>query len=137
MQLTRFDRWLREKYVHEIHVYSLRPAEHVPPGIRAEDLPEKPGRKFKHRYIARSSKAADFLISDLKANNQMFTTRIVHRRGWFIHLVAPEGKSVTWWLAWVVVAGIGLFVITNAVRSLWSDPEFQKNFWESIEILKG
>lgn len=137
MQLTRFDRWLREKFVHEIHVYSLRPPEILPGGIKAEDLPDAPGRKYKHRYIARSSETADVLISEFKSHNQMFTTRIVDRKGWHIHLIAPEGKSVTWWLAWVVVAGIALFVVTNAVRALWSNPEFQKNFWESIEILKG
>lgn len=137
MQLTRFDRWLREKYVHEIHVYSLRPPEVLPSGIHAEDLPEAPGRKYKHRYIARSSKVADALIAQFKAHNQMFTTRIVDRKGLLIRLVAPEGKSVTWWLAWVLVAGIFLFIVTNALRALWSDPEFQKNFWEALEVLQG
>lgn len=137
MQLTRFDRWLREKYVHEIHVYSLRPPEALPGGIHAEDLPNTPGRKYKHRYIARSSAAADALIAEFKAHNQMFTTRIVDRTGWHIHLIAPEGKSVTWWLAWVLVAGIFLFIVTNALRALWSNPEFQKNFWEALEVMKG
>lgn len=137
MQLTRFDRWLREKFVHEIHVYSLRPPEEVPGGIRAEDLPETPGRKYKHRYVARSSQAADALIAQFKAHNQMFTTRVVDRTGWHVHLLAPKEKSVTWWLAWVLVAGIFLFIATNAARALWSSPEFQKNLRESIEILKG
>ena len=137
MQLTRFDRWLREKFVHEIHVYSLRPPEVVPGGIRAEDLPEAPGRKYKHRYIARSSDSADALIAQFKEHNQMFTTRIVDRKGWHIHLIAPKDKSVTWWLVWVVVAGILFFIVTNMLRALWSSPEFQKNFWESIVILKG
>ncbi|MEM1085044.1 MAG: hypothetical protein AAGI48_13110 [Verrucomicrobiota bacterium] len=137
MQLTRFDRWLREKFVHETHVYSMRPAEVVPGGIKSEELPDAPGRKFKYRYISRNSKAADALIAELKSHNQMFTTRIVDRTGWIIPLVAPEGKSVTWWLAWVLVAGVFLFVVTNALRALWSNPEFQKNFWESIEILQG
>ena len=137
MQLTRFDRWLLEKFVHEIHVYSLRPPEAIPGGIRAEDLPDAPGRKYKHRYIARSSAAADALIAEFKAHNQMFTTRIVDRKGYHIHLIAPEGKSVTWWLAWVLVAGIFIFIVTNALRALWSSPEFQRNFWDALEVLKG
>lgn len=137
MQLTRFDRWLREKFLHEIHVYSMRPAEVVPSGVHAEELPDAPGRKYKHRYISRDSKAADALIFELKSHNQMFTTRIVDRKGWHIHLVAPEDKSVTWWLAWVLVAGIFLFIATSAIRNLWSNPDFQKNFNEAIDVLKG
>lgn len=137
MQLTRFDRWLREKYVHEIHVYSLRPPQVLPGGIRAEDLPDAPGRKYKHRYVARSSQAADALIAEFKEHNQMFTTRIVDRKGWHIRLIAPEGKSVTWWIAWVIVASIGILVAARAVQALWSSPDFQKNFHEAIEILKG
>ncbi len=27
MQLTRFDRWLREKFVYETHIQTLRPAD--------------------------------------------------------------------------------------------------------------
>jgi hypothetical protein len=44
MQLTRLDRWLRERYVYETHVYTLRLPETVPAGVIAEELPESPGR---------------------------------------------------------------------------------------------
>ncbi len=138
MQLTRFDRWLREKFVHEIHVYSLRPPEMIPSGIRAEELPDTPGRRFRHRFVARSSKSADALIGQLKEHNQMFTTRVVDRKAWYVPLVAPkDNKSVTWWCAWVLVTAIGVFVATNAIRSLWSNPTFRKNLMESLEIMKG
>ena len=138
MQLTRFDRWLREKFVHEIHVYSLRPPEIVPRGVRSEDLPEAAGRTYRHRYIARSSKAADALIGSFKEHNQMFTTRVVDRKGWYIPLVAPkDNKSVTWWCAWVMVSAMAAFVATNAVRALWSNPKFRENFAEALEIMQG
>ncbi len=45
MQLTRLDRWLRNKFVHEIHVYSLRPPEVLPAGIRAEEMPDDIGAR--------------------------------------------------------------------------------------------
>jgi hypothetical protein len=138
MQLTRFDRWLREKFVHEIHVYSMRPPEILPPGIRAEDLPEQPGRHFRHRYIARSSKAADALIESLKSNNQMFTTRVIDRKGWHVPLVAPaNNKSVTWWCVWVILTGVGIFTFTTTIRTLWSNPEVRKNVFEALEIMQG
>jgi len=137
MQLTRFDRWLREKFVHETHVYSLRPPEVMPAGIRAEEMPNVPGRKYRHRYIARDSKAADALISEFKQHNQMFTTRVVDRSAWYVPLVAPKGKSVTWWCAWVALSGVGLFVLTTALRALWANQEFRQNLAEALEILQG
>ena len=30
MQLTRFDRWLKVKFVQETHILTLRPLEHTP-----------------------------------------------------------------------------------------------------------
>ncbi|MCH7227154.1 hypothetical protein [Haloferula sp. A504] len=138
MQLTRFDRWLREKFVHEIHVYSLRPPEIVPKGVRAEDLPETPGRKFRHRYVAHSSQAADALIGSLKEHNQMFTTRVVDRKAWYVPLCAPkDNKSVTWWCAWVLLSCVGAFVVTNALRALFANPTFRDNIAEALEIMKG
>lgn len=137
MQLTRFDRWLREKFVHETHVYSLRPPEVMPAGIRGEEMPNVPGRKFRHRYIARNTKAADALIAEFKQHNQMFTTRVVDRSAWYVKLVAPKGKSVTWWCAWVVISAVGLLALSTALRALWSNPEFRKNLAETFEILQG
>jgi hypothetical protein len=138
MQLTRFDRWLRETFVHEIHVYSLRPPDTIPKGVKSEDLPEIPGRKFRHRYIAKSSKVADELIARFKEHNQMFTTRVVDRQEWYVPLVAPKNnKSVTWWIAWLVLTAVMAFVVTNALRALWSNPTFRENLAESLEIMKG
>lgn len=138
MQLTRFDRWLREKFVHETHIYSLRPAEFVPTGIQIDDLPEKPGARFKHRYVARDTKSAMAIIESLKEHNQMFTTRIVDRKAWYVRFLAPtNGRSVTWWCAWLVLFVIGAFTVGSALRALWLNPTFRENFDEAIEILKG
>lgn len=137
MQLTRFDRWLREKFVHETHVYSLRPPQFIPPAIRADDLPERPGARFKHRYVARDTKSAMALIESLKENNQMFTTRVVDRKDWYVRFLAPEGRSVTWWCAWLVLFIIGAFVVGSALRSLWLNPTFRENLDDAIRVLQG
>ena len=137
MQLTRLDRWLQETFVHEIHVYSLRPPEVLPHGVKGKELPDAPGRQYKHEFIARDSKAADALIEQFKKNNQMFTTRIVDRNAWYVPLIAPKGKSITWWCIWVVLIVVGLFVAATYINSLWSDPQFRKNFWEAFDIMQG
>jgi hypothetical protein len=137
MQLPRFDRWLREKFVYELHIQTLRPPEQVPDGILAVDLPEAPGKRYKHLFIARSSKAGDELIRMLKENNQMYHTQVVDRDAWYVPFVAPKDKSLTWWLFSVAVISVAAFFTLLYVKSLVEDPEFRKNFMEALEILKG
>jgi hypothetical protein len=137
MQLTRFDRWLREMFVYETHIQTLRPVEEVPRGVRQIDLPETPGRRFKHLYIAPNSKDADRLIASLKENSQMYQTSIVDKDAWYVPLVAPKEKSVTWWLFSVLFFTVASFVVLLYLKTLVQDPEFRKNFAEAIEILKG
>lgn len=137
MQLTRFDRWLREKFVYETHIHTLRPPESIPAGVRAVELPDIPGKRYKHLFVASSSSLADELISQLKENSQMYTTQIVDRDAWYVPFVAPKDKSVSWWLISMVIIVTGVFFVLVYVKGLVEDPEFRKNFMEALEILKG
>lgn len=137
MQLTRFDRWLREKFVYELHIQTLRPPASIPDGIRAIDLPEAPGRRYKHLYIANSSKAADELIHQLKENSQMYNTQVVDRDAWYVPFIAPKDKSVTWWLFSLAVISTCAFFALLYVKSLVENPEFRKNFMDAIDVIKG
>ena len=137
MQLTRFDRWLREKFVYETHIHTLRLPESLPAGIQPVDLPDAPGKRYKHLFIAKSSQAADELIRQLKENSQMYTTQIVDREAWFVPFIAPKEKSVTWWLFSVVIISTAVFFVLLYVKGLVQDPEFRKNFMEAVDIMKG
>lgn len=137
MQLTRFDRWLREKYVYETHIHTLRPPETIPAGIRVEELPDIPGKRYKHLFVADSSKAADELIRQLKENSQMYTTQIVDRDAWYVPFIAPKEKSVTWWLFSVVLMTIAAFFVLLYVKGLVQDDEFRKNFMDAVNLFKG
>jgi hypothetical protein len=137
MQLTRLDRWLRQKFVYETHVYTLRPPESLPPGVIAEELPESPGRRYKHRFILRSESAVAELIGQLREANQMFTTRVVDREAWYVALIAPQGKSISWWFVWLGITAVAVFGLVHLGRMAWSNPELRQNVAEAIEILKG
>ncbi len=137
MQLTRFDRWLRKKFVYEIHVETLRPLESIPARIRVVDLPDTPGRRYKHLYVSTNNDAMDALIRQLKENNQMYTTQIVNRDAWFVPFIAPKGKSLTWWLFSMSVITICVFFALFYLKGLVEDPEFRKNFMDALEFLKG
>lgn len=137
MQLTRFDRWLKDKFVYQIQILTLRPCEEVPKEVKEIELPEKPGRRFKYLYTTGNSTAADKLLQDLKEGNQMFSTKVVDREAWWVQFIAPEGKSATWYLV-SVFATMGLLTpVVIWVRGLLRSPEFMKNVEEALEILKG
>ncbi|WP_193211053.1 hypothetical protein [Luteolibacter marinus] len=137
MQLTRLDRWLRQRFVYETHVYTLRRPEFVPAGVIAEELPDTPGRKYKHRFIVRSEVSVNALIENLRSANQMFTTRVVDREAWYVPLIAPQGKSVTWWFVWFGITAVIAFILVHFARMAWENPELRDNVAEAIEILKG
>jgi hypothetical protein len=137
MQLTRFDRWLREKFVYETHIQTLRAPETVPAGIQAVDLPEIPGKRYKHLFIASDSRVADELIRQLKENSQMYTTQIVDRDAWYVPFIAPKEKSVTWWLVSVFLIAVSSFFVLLYLKGLVQDAEFRRNFMDALKLLKG
>jgi hypothetical protein len=137
MQLTRFDRWLRERYVHETHIQTLRAPEFVPKGVRAERLPEVPGKRYRFLFIVRGSRAADEFVTSLREANLMFSTAVVDREAWFVRWIAPQHKSLTWILAWIALGGISGFFGIRYLFNLLTDPEIQKILRESLETLKG
>jgi len=137
MQLTRFDRWLRERFVYETHIHTLRPPASIPRGIRAIALADAIGQRYKHQFIARNTKAANTLIRQLKDDGQMYTTRIVDRDAWYVPFIAPRNKSLTWWLISLVIISTSLVYTLLFIRSLAEDPVFRKNFMEALQIMKG
>jgi len=137
MQLTRFDRWLREKYVYETHIHTLRPPDSLPDGIRTVEIPDVPGKRYKHLFVANSSKLADALILQLKQNSQMYTTQIVDRDDWYVPFLAPKNKSVSWWLISSALTSIAIVVALLYLKGLIAEPEFRKNFMDALKLFKS
>jgi hypothetical protein len=137
MQLTRFDHWLRERFVYETHIQTLRAPAFIPRGIRAKELPDTPGKRFKHLFIVRKNKTADDFIASLRDANLMFSATVVDRKAWFVPLLAPKGKSLTWILAWIVLASTSTFYVVQYLIGLLSDPATREMFAGALEILKG
>jgi len=137
MQLTRFDRWLREKFVYETHILTLRAPDQIPAGVTAQDLPDTPGKRFKHLFIARTNQQVDEMVAVLKEHNMMFTTQIVDRKAWYVPYIAPDSKSVTWWLVSTFTIIIASVSALYYVKTLLDKPDIRKYLIESLEILKG
>lgn len=136
MQLTRIDRWLIEEFVHETHIHTLRPpVGKLPRGVREVPVPEVQGRRYNHHYIAKNPRAADALALALRDNGQMFSTQVSNRRSWYVPLIAPAGKSITWRIIWAIFFTISATSATAYVHHLWSDLTFRENFIQAIRTL--
>jgi len=115
----------------------MREIDPPPKGVAGYKLPEKPGQRFKYRYILRSEKKVAELIEQLNAAQMMFNTRVEDRKSWFARTVNPEGKSVTWSLlsyAFVMFAVASVIAIGVMI---WSNPELRQNILDAIEVFKG
>lgn len=137
MQLTRFDRWLRAKFVYETQIQTLSYPEILPPGVRFVEQPESQGKRYKHLFVASSERAANMFIAQLKENSQMYATQVVDRDTWYVPFIAPKDKSLTWWLFSVAIGTVAAFFVLLYLKGLVQDPEFRANFAEAIEIMKG
>jgi hypothetical protein len=137
MQLTRFDRWLKVKFVYETQILTLRPADYTPRGMRRIDLPDTPGRRFKHLYKTSKPKVAEKFLTELKEGNQMFSTSVVDKDTWLAQFVAPEGRSPTWYLVSVFCLMGLLAPFVSWGLDLIKSPEFIENMKGVLEIIKG
>ncbi|MFT4176437.1 MAG: hypothetical protein QM627_07240 [Luteolibacter sp.] len=136
MQLTRFDRWLREKFVYRTHIYTMRPPERLPRGVKRLRFPATESGRYQCLYLAKNPRAERAFITELNAGGQLFTTRIVESKSMLARIVAPEGKSLTWSLISTFFLLTALAAIAFLVYRLWQNPEIQKNLLDAIEVLK-
>jgi hypothetical protein len=95
------------------------------------------GKRYKHLFVADSGELADQLITELKDNNQMYTTQIVDRKGWYVPLIAPKNKSLTWSLVTIVVLTVSIFSALVYLKHFAENAELRQNIIDSIEIFKG
>ncbi|MFU8893578.1 MAG: hypothetical protein ACNA8L_08120 [Luteolibacter sp.] len=137
MQLTRFDRWLQKKFIHETHVYTMRELANPPRRVVGYKLPDKPGQRFHFKYVTRLEKDADALIARLHAENMMFNTRMVDRKAWYAGLLSPKGKSLTWTLVSYLFLLCMIASVVAGVAVVWSNPELRQNILDAIEVMKG
>jgi len=137
MQLTSFDRWLKEKFGLETHVQVLRLPERIPRGVKVVELPDIPGRRYQYLLVMKKTKAADALFAILKEESMMYHTQIVERSGWHVKFLAPKERSVTWTIiSWTIVLSAAIGGGRVVVRLL-QNPEIRENIKGAIEILKG
>ena len=136
MQLTKFDRWLREKFIYQTHIYTMRlPESALPAEVLIEELEETPARRYRYRLVVNAKQDLETLLTVLRQGNQMFSTRIVEANPWYKPIIAPKGKSfffrLFWWMV-VVVLVSAAFVLGYMVLS---NEELKTELIESLKVM--
>jgi hypothetical protein len=138
MQLTQFDRWLRERFIYRTHIYTMRlPESGVPSQVLVEELEQSATKRYRYRLIVNAKRDVEALLIALREGNQMFATRIVETNPWYKSIIAPKGKSfffrLFWWLvalgASLVALVLGYIVLTNE--------ELKSQLIESFNLFKN
>ena len=136
MQLTQFDRWLREKFIYRTHIYTMRlPESGVPSQVLIEELEESPTRRYRYRLIVNARRDLEALLAVLRKGNQMFATRVVEGNPWYKSIIAPKGKSffqLFWWAVVVVVA----FTVIILGYTIITNEELKTEIIESLDLLR-
>lgn len=137
MQLTRFDRWVREKFIYRTHIYIMRmPEAALPAGVLVEELEVSPTKRYRYRLIANAESDAKSVIDTLKQANQMFATRIEEANPWYKKIIAPEGKSFFFRLVWLGLAGCMVFSLITATIIVLSNEELRGQIVDAFILLK-
>ncbi|MCF7676148.1 MAG: hypothetical protein K9M97_12440 [Akkermansiaceae bacterium] len=135
MQLTRFDRWLRKRFVYETQVQTLRRPESIPDGVRIKELPEVAGKRFRFLFTIHNDQLSERFIHQLKEENLMFSTTVVDRQGWYVRWVAPAERSLTWFIIWIILGSIASFFVVRYIYALATNPEVIKMFQDAYNSL--
>lgn len=109
MQQTKFDRWLKERFVRETHVFCLSEPPWVPPRVVLEPMEVNLRNRFRYRMVIRSRRHLDQALAALKDQNQTFATRVESRAVWYRRFLDdPRGGSVTFRLLWIALVAGGI-----------------------------
>ena len=138
MQLTKFDRWLKESFIYETHIFTLRlPDDQFPRGVKVKPIDQQKSGDYKYRLVVKSAKVADRLLEQLKSNHIMYATRVIEGRHIYNGFLAPDGKSFTF--QWIFRV-LGLFCLLSFVwflLQLGENREFMSLLNDTLQDLKG
>lgn len=118
MILTKFDRWLLERFVYETHIKVTTLPERLPKGIKTQPISD---RQYSYLLIVRKNKIADKLIAHLNNQGKLYSTSIAEGSHWYNPLINNNKNSFTyrlfWWIIIVGLIMIGLKYISKFLQS--------------------
>lgn len=138
MQLTRLDRWLKERFIYETHIFTLRlPEGDMPNGVTVAELEQNKRGDYRHRIRIKNNKAADDVIALLKQNHIMHAIHVVEGKNWYNSRIAPKGKSFTYMWIFRFFSFIGICIAGFGAMKLLQNVELRSTIMDTINELKA
>ena len=138
MQLTRLDRWLKERFIYETHIFTLRlPEGDMPNGVTVTEVEQNKRGDYRHRIRIKNNKAADDVIALLKQNHIMHAIHVVEGKNWYNSRIAPKGKSFTYMWIFRFFSFIGICIAGFGAMKLLQNVELRSTIMDTINELKA
>ena len=138
MQLTKLDRWLKERFIYETHILTLRlPEGDMPAGVIVEELEQNKRGDYRHRIMIKDNRIADGVVELLKQNKIMHAIHVVEGKNWYNHRIAPEGKSFTYMWIFRFFGLIGICSAGFGAFKLWQNEDLRSTIMDTISEFKG
>ncbi len=137
MQLTTFDRWLRERFIYRTHIYTMRlPDGGVPRQVLVEELQQSPTRRYRYRLIVNARRDVENLLRILREGNLMFATRVVETNPWYKPIIAPAGKSFFFRVFWWGVAAVSVAMFLAAGYHVLTNDELRTELIDAVNLFR-
>lgn len=132
--LTPVDHWLRERFLFQTHIYTLRLPDQLPRGTKVRQLPESPSNRFRYRLITNSNKVTDKLVEKLGESGMMFKTQVVEKKTPLKRFICPKGGSVLLSIFWIIsLMGLS-YGSVRMFKAITSDEVLMENLRGAVEI---
>ena len=137
MQLTKIDRWLREKFIYRTHIYTMRlPETGLPSDVMVEELEDSPTRRYRFCLVANATHDVEAVLNSLKVGNQMFATRIVETNPWYRKIIAPDGKSFFYRVVWTGIGVIAVAAVVVMAQRVMANELLQEQLMEGFKLFR-
>jgi hypothetical protein len=138
MQLTKLDRWLKERFIYETHILTLRlPEVELPDGAEVQDVEQNKGGDYRHRIIIKDNDVANKMVKQLKDDHIMHAVHVVDGDHWYNKRIAPEGKSFTYRWIFRFITMIMVCAGAYGFLKLSENEELRATIMGAIEELKS
>lgn len=132
--LTAVDHWLRDKFLLQTHIYTMRLPKKVVRGLKVRELPESASNRYRYRLISNSGSATDKMVKKLDEEGLMYVTQVIERKTALTPIISPKGGSVLLLVFWLF-SFFGLcFGGFKLYQNLSSNEVFIQNLSESFDI---
>lgn len=132
---TSLDKWLKERFVLETHLFTVHLPPRVPSGVKVRKLKKKEDGKFNYRLVARSSKKTDRLVRLLNDNGVLFKAKILEGGFGLVRFFVGGKRSLVFFLFWLTMGLACLVGVVILFLTFKDHPVLVSGFQDIVTLV--